>query len=132
MLGADRAGRVVNKVETELLTPFGLRSLTPRDPAYVPTYIGSPFDRDAAYHQGTVWGWLIGPFVDAYRRVYSNGSETEKRVEEILAGFRDHLNDAMIGQISEIFDADPPHTARGCAAQAWSVAELLRITARKE
>jgi glycogen debranching enzyme len=80
--------------------------------------------RDSAYHQGTVWAWLIGPFIDAYRRVYP---DREARVSEILSGFGPHLSEAGVGQISEIFDAEPPHTPRGCPAQAWSVAEVLRV-----
>jgi predicted glycogen debranching enzyme len=124
MLDRDRAKRIVDKVEAELLTPVGLRSLSPKDPKYVPIYSGSPFDRDSAYHQGTVWGWLIGPFIDAYRKVYPN---SEARVTELLAGFETHLAEAGLGQISEIFDADPPHAPRGCPAQAWSVAEVLRV-----
>lgn len=124
MLDDERARRVVDRVESELLTPVGLRSLSPRDPKYIPVYIGSPFDRDSAYHQGTVWGWLIGGFIDAYRRVYPDRKD---RIAEILAGFETHLHEAGIGQISEIFDAEPPHTPRGCPAQAWSVAEVLRI-----
>ncbi len=127
MLSAAKARKVVDKVEAELLTPVGLRSLSPNDPQYVPVYIGSPLDRDAGYHQGTVWGWLIGPFVDAYRKVHSADAKCNKQVDEIIAGFRKHMTDAMAGQVSEIFDADPPHAPRGCAAQAWSVAELLRI-----
>jgi predicted glycogen debranching enzyme len=115
---------VVEKVRSELLTPVGLRSLSPRDPAYVPAYTGSPFKRDSAYHQGTVWGWLIGPYIDAYRKVFS---EEEPAVAEMLSGLEQHLKEAGLGQISEIFDADPPHTPRGCPAQAWSVAEVLRV-----
>jgi predicted glycogen debranching enzyme len=125
MLDADRAKKVVDKVETDLLTPVGLRSLSPSDPKYVPIYIGSPFERDSAYHQGTVWGWLIGPFVDAYRKVYPG---SEARVQTILAGFESHLREAGVGQVSEIFDADPPHLPRGCFAQAWSVGEILRVS----
>ena len=124
MLDDDRARDVVNKVENELLTPVGLRSLSPRDPKYAPVYIGSPFARDSAYHQGTVWGWLIGGFVDAYRRAYP---DREDRVSEMLSGFERHLLEAGVGQISEIFDAGAPHLPRGCPAQAWSVAEVLRI-----
>lgn len=124
MLDEERARLVVDKVEAELLTPVGLRSLSPRDPRYCPIYIGSPLERDSAYHQGTVWAWLIGGFVDAYRRSYPNRSE---RIEEIIDGFRTHLSEAGIGQVSEIFDAAAPHAPRGCFAQAWSVAELLRI-----
>jgi predicted glycogen debranching enzyme len=121
MLDVERARKVVDKVEAELLTPVGLRSLSPRDPQYRPTYIGSPFDRDSSYHQGTVWAWLIGGFLDAVRRVYPERSGTA-----VLAGFDRHLREAGVGQISEIFDADSPHSPRGCPAQAWSVAELLR------
>lgn len=124
MLDADRAKAVVDKVEAELLTPVGLRSLSPRDPKYIPIYVGSPMDRDSAYHQGTVWAWLIGGFVDAYRKVYP---DREDRVAEILSGFKRHLHEAGVGQISEIFDAEPPHAPRGCPAQAWSVAEVLRV-----
>jgi len=101
--------------------------LSPNDARYVASYVGSPFDRDASYHQGTVWGWLIGPFIDAYRKTHPDNAFTEKRLNEIIDGFRDHLTEAMVGQVSEIFDADPPHVPRGCAAQAWSVAELLRV-----
>ena len=124
MLDADKAKAVVDKVEEELLTPVGLRSLSPRDPKYIPIYIGSPLERDSAYHQGTVWAWLIGGFVDAYRKVYP---DREDRVAAILSGFERHLHEAGVGQISEIFDAEPPHAPRGCPAQAWSVAEVLRV-----
>ncbi len=130
MLTASKARKIVNKVETELLTPFGLRSLATSDERYVPIYIGSPLERDAAYHQGTVWGWLIGSFVDAYRKTHSKDARAENRIDEILGGFKTHLSEAMVGQVAEIFDADPPHSVRGCAAQAWSVAELLRVTAK--
>ena len=128
MLDRAKACKVVKKVEAELLTPVGLRSLSPRDSRYAPIYIGSPLDRDASYHQGTVWGWLIGPFVDAYRKVHSKDAKSEKRIAEILTGFNAHLHEAMIGQVAEIFDADSPHRPRGAAAQAWSVAELLRVS----
>ena len=127
MLSIGQAQAVVEKVEKELLTPVGLRSLSPNDKDYRPIYIGSPLERDSAYHQGTVWGWLIGAFVDAYRRVYPHGNQSGKRVEEILAGFKDHLSEVGLGQISEIFDAEAPHKPRGCPAQAWSVAEVLRV-----
>lgn len=128
MLDADRSRAVVGKVEAELLTPFGLRSLSPNDPRYVPAYLGSPLDRDASYHQGTVWGWLIGPFVDAYRKVHSQDAKAKKRINEILSSFDAHLSEAMLGQVSEIFDGDPPHAPRGAPAQAWSVAALLRVS----
>ena len=124
---ADKRRKVVERVEAELLTPFGLRSLSPKDKNYRPFYTGNPFERDTAYHQGTVWAWLIGGFVDAYRRVHGKNEATEKRVEEILDNFKTHLSEAGCGQISEIFDGDAPHNPRGCVAQAWSVAEVLRV-----
>lgn len=127
MLDGERAAKVVAKVERELLTPVGLRSLSPADARYCPTYIGSPLERDSAYHQGTVWAWLIGAFIDAYRKVNGQGPATENRVDQMLSGFRSHLSEAGLGQISEIFDGDPPHKPRGCFAQAWSVAEVLRV-----
>ena len=127
MLSIGQAKKVVQKVEDELLTPVGLRSLSPKDPPYVPIYIGSPLERDGSYHQGTVWGWLIGGFIDAYRRVNPKTQKTEKRIGEILHGFELHLSEAGLGQISEIFDGDAPHAPRGCFAQAWSVAEVLRV-----
>jgi predicted glycogen debranching enzyme len=126
MLDRERARKIVEKVQRDLLTSVGLRSLSPEDPRYVPVYIGSPLERDSAYHQGTVWAWLIGPFVEAYRKTHSEDSDFAEKFEAFTSGFREHLNEAMLGQVSEIFDADPPHTPRGCAAQAWSVAELLR------
>ena len=122
---AEKSKKVVEKVEFELLTPVGLRSLSPKDKSYCPIYIGSPFERDSAYHQGTVWAWQIGGFVDAYRKVFP---ENKQRVVEILDGFKMHLTEAGCGQISEIFDADAPHKPRGCPAQAWSVAEVLRVS----
>jgi len=125
MLDDERARAVVDKVEDELLTPVGLRTLSPHDPKYIPYYTGSPFERDSAYHQGTVWPWLIGAFVDAYRLVYP---ERKDRVREIVGGFEKHLTEAGVGQISEIFDAEWPHSPRGCPAQAWSVAEVKRVT----
>ncbi len=128
MVDAKRARKIVDKVEAELLTPVGLRSLSPNDPRYVPVYIGSPLERDSAYHQGTVWSWLIGHFVDAYRKVHSKDAVADARIEQILDGFRGDISEACVGQISEIFDAEHPHKPRGAAAQAWSVAELLRVT----
>lgn len=123
MLGGEKAQMVVEKVRKDLLTPYGLRSLSPRDSRYVPVYVGSPEVRDSAYHQGTVWAWLIGGFIDAYRRVFP---EQEDMTKEFLAAFSTHLTTSAIGQISEIFDADAPYVPRGCFAQAWSVAEVLR------
>jgi predicted glycogen debranching enzyme len=114
---------VLRVVQQKLLTPVGLRSLSPDHPDYKPKYDGDLRARDAAYHQGTVWAWLIGPFVDAYLRCHPNDFNTARG---FLDGFTHHLNEACIGSVSEIFDAEPPYTPRGCIAQAWSVAELLR------
>ena len=114
---------VVNVVRERLLTPYGLRTLAPEHPDYKPKYFGDLRARDLAYHQGTVWPWLIGPFVDAWRRVYPDRLEELRFVSTSLG---QHLANACLGSISEIFDAEPPYTPRGCCAQAWSVAEVLR------
>ena len=114
---------VFDVVRQRLLTPVGLRSLAPDHPDYKPKYFGDIRARDAAYHQGTVWPWLIGPFIDAWLRIYP-AERTQAR--QCLEGFVPHLGEACLGTISEIFDAEPPFTPRGCVAQAWSVAELLR------
>ena len=127
MLSIGRARKIVQKVEAELLTPFGLRSLSPKDFRYCPVYSGTSFERDSAYHEGTVWAWLIGAYIDAYRKVNANEQQTENLVEEILEHFKVQLTEAGIGQISEIFDGDAPHKPRGCIAQAWSVGEILRV-----
>jgi predicted glycogen debranching enzyme len=123
VLDESRWAAVMDVVTKRLLTPVGLRSLAPGSPDYKSKYYGDLRSRDAAYHQGTVWGWLIGPYVDAYLKLHP-----EKRAEarEFLIGFEPHFNEQCIGTISEIFDADPPYTPRGCIAQAWSVAEVLR------
>jgi predicted glycogen debranching enzyme len=116
---------VMQVVRDRLLTPVGLRSLAPGDPDYKPRYFGDLRARDAAYHQGTVWAWLIGPFVDAWLKVHPDDVESAKRM---LAGFAlDTAYRACIGSIAEVFDAEPPFTPRGCIAQAWSVAEVLRL-----
>ena len=122
VLERSRWARVVEVVERELVTPVGLRSLARNHPEYKPYYDGDLRARDAAYHQGTVWGWLIGPFVDAWMKVHDDRAGALR----FLEGFTPHLHEACIGTISEIFDAEPPYTPRGCAAQAWSVAEVLR------
>ncbi len=123
VLAPPRWKPVLEACRSALLTPAGLRSLAPRHPDYKPTYHGDLLTRDAAYHQGTVWSWLIGPFVDAYLRVYPDEREAARR---LLDGLVAHLGDAGIGTVSEVFDAEAPFTARGCMAQAWGVAELLR------
>jgi predicted glycogen debranching enzyme len=113
---------VVDTVARELLTSYGLRSLSPSNPSYVGHYRGNQFQRDSAYHQGTVWGWLLGTFIQAHLRVYQQTA----LARELLEPMADHLHDAGLGSISEIFEGNPPHAASGCFAQAWSVAETLR------
>ena len=122
LLDDDKARAVVELCAQELVTSYGLRSLAPDETDYVGYHGGDPMQRDSAYHQGTVWGWLIGPFVIAHYRVYGN-KQTALSYLEPLA---DHLSDHGLGTISEIFDGDPPHTPHGTIAQAWSVAEVLR------
>ena len=123
ILDRERWEPVLQVVRSRLLTPVGLRSLAPGHRAYKARYYGDLRSRDAAYHQGTVWGWLIGPFVDAWLRVHPQDCQGARR---LLDGFASHLSEACVGSISEIFDAEPPYTPRGCVAQAWSVAEVLR------
>jgi predicted glycogen debranching enzyme len=127
VLDAARWETVVKQVAGRLLTPFGLRTLAPGHPDYKPTYDGDLRARDAAYHQGTVWAWLIGPFVDAWLRVHPRAGE---KASALLEGFGPHLSEACVGSISEIFDAEAPYYPRGCVAQAWSVAEVLRARVR--
>ena len=118
---------VLNIIQTKLLTPVGLRSLSRDHPDYKPKYFGDLRARDAAYHQGTVWAWLIGPFIDAWLKV---NPRDHANARKFLEGFKAHLNEACIGSISEVFDAEAPFTPRGCVAQAWSVAEVLRSWAK--
>jgi glycogen debranching enzyme len=127
VLYPDRWGPVLNGVQERLLTPVGLRSLAPNHQDYKPQYFGDLRARDAAYHQGTIWAWLIGPFIDAWLRVHPDEPEAARR---FLHGFDGHLSEACIGSISEIFDAEAPYHPRGCIAQAWSVAEVLRAYVR--
>ncbi|HET6899141.1 MAG TPA: amylo-alpha-1,6-glucosidase, partial [Vicinamibacteria bacterium] len=123
VLDRARWASVMEVAQQRLLTPVGLRSLAPGHPDYKAKYDGDLRARDAAYHQGTVWAWLIGPFVDAWLKLHP-GEHT--RARSFLQGFVPHLGEACIGSISEIFDAEAPYTPRGCVAQAWSVAEVLR------
>ena len=127
VLDRSRWQAVIDTVRQRLLTPVGLRSLAPGHHEYKPKYFGDLRTRDAAYHQGTVWGWLIGPFVDAWLKLHPEDRAGARR---FLDGFVDHLGESCIGSISEIFDAEPPFTPRGCVAQAWSVAEVLRCWAK--
>jgi predicted glycogen debranching enzyme len=123
VLDRERWQSVMDVVQRRLLTPVGLRSLAPGSANYREKYYGDLRARDAAYHQGTVWGWLIGPWIDAWLKVHPD-ERTSGR--EFLHGLVEHLDDFGVGSIAEIFDAEPPYTARGCIAQAWSVAEVLR------
>lgn len=126
VLDRDRWEPVVETVRQKLLTPVGLRSLAPGSRDYKPKYFGDLRARDAAYHQGTVWGWLIGPYVDAWLKLHP---EDKAGARDLLHGFIPHLDEAGIGTIAEIFDAEPPFRPRGCISQAWSVAEVLRCWA---
>jgi len=123
ILDRERWEPVLHTVRDQLLTPVGLRSLSPDHPDFKARYDGDLRARDAAYHQGTVWAWLIGPYIDAWLRVHP---DDKKGARALLHGFLSHLGEACLGQISEVFDAEEPWTPRGCVAQAWSVAEVLR------
>ena len=127
-LPKDMARSVVKVAKEQLLTPYGLRSLSPLDSRYRQWYGGDQFSRDSAYHQGTVWGWLIGPFVEAFLKVNDFSDCSLRQAREYLNPLIDHARyHGCIGSIAEIFDGDPPHYPKGCIAQAWSVAEVLRV-----
>jgi predicted glycogen debranching enzyme len=126
MLAPERARSVVAAVRDQLLTPMGLRTLSPRDPRYRGHYEGGVVERDTAYHLGTVWPWLMGPFITAWLKVNERSEEARRQCQHWLEGFREHLTSAGLGHVCEIVDAEFPHAPRGCIAQAWSVAELLR------
>ena len=125
-LPRDRRRFVVDACRASLLTPLGLRTLGPDEPGYRGRYGGGPVERDGAYHQGTVWPWLIGPFVDAHRRVYDDPNAIERMLEPLIA----HLDEYGVGSIAECAEGDPPHDPRATIAQAWSVAEVLRVLKR--
>jgi predicted glycogen debranching enzyme len=131
MLSKDRAASVMQIVERDLLTPRGLRTLSPNDPNYIGRYEGDPRKRDGAYHQGTVWPWLMGPFITAYIKVFGNDAGREF-AKLWLENFQDHLQEACLGHVSEIFDGDAPHSPRGCVAQAWSISELLHAVLQEQ
>jgi len=126
MLDGGRARAVLDVVTRDLLTPYGLRTLSPCDPRYTGRYEGDAAARDLSYHQGTVWPWLMGPYIDAFLRVNGGTTETRRSAGDLLAPLLDFLRGEGTGQLPEIFDGDPPHRPRGCPAQAWSVAEVLR------
>ena len=132
ILEGERARAVVDRVERDLLTPKGLRTLAVSDAKYIGKYEGGPFERDSAYHQGTVWAWLIGHFIDAYLRVHSGETDAIHKAKQMLNGLEEHLRDTMLGSLSEIFDGDAPHLAKGAAAQAWSIGEFKRARRKLE
>jgi glycogen debranching enzyme len=121
---SQEIGRIVHACREDLITSVGLRSLSPRDPAYRGRHRGGPAERDAAYHQGTVWPWLIGPYSDALRRACGDAAG-------LLNGLELHLAEFGLGSVSETLDGDAPHGATGCPFQAWSVAELIRSRASR-
>lgn len=131
LLSPESERLVLKRVEAELLTPCGLRTLSPKDSKYIGRYVGPPHERDRAYHQGTVWAWWFGPYSDAVALVEGEGT-LQSKVRPLLENFlRKHLREACVGQVSEIFDGDEPHEPRGCFAQAWSVSEILRVWAER-
>jgi predicted glycogen debranching enzyme len=125
MIPLEKATRILEVIERDLLTPRGLRTLSPNDPQYRGRYEGDSRSRDSVYHQGTVWPWLMGPYITANVKTFGEGVGREIAAQW-LAQFEEHLSEACLGQVSEIYDGDAPHMARGCVAQAWSVAEILR------
>jgi len=126
-LEREQQHAVVETVRRELLTPYGLRTLARSDPKYCPRYTGPQRQRDASYHNGAVWPWLIGPFLDAYLKVHDRSTDAVDQAKRWLAPLIDHLEEGCVGQISEIFEGDAPHRPVGSPAQAWSVAEVLRL-----
>jgi glycogen debranching enzyme len=131
LLDHDQERAVVQSVEKELLTPVGLRTLEPSDPEYKPHYRGSPWERDGAYHQGTVWPWLIGPFVDAYLASFGETPDALAYCSRLIAGLEEEAaQSGCLGSIAEIYDGDAPRFPRGCPAQAWSLAEVARVKAQ--
>lgn len=132
LLDKPRARAMLDVVERELLTPMGLRTLAPSGSRYAGRYHGDRRQRDSAYHQGTVWPWLLGPYVDALLYARGDTAQARERCRAILDPMAAHLDAACLGQISEVADGDPPHAPNGCPAQAWSVAEVLRAWRRLE
>jgi predicted glycogen debranching enzyme len=126
VIGGLKAEKVIRKIWSELYTAYGLRSLSPNDTEYRGIYKGDSYSRDGAYHQGTVWTWPLGQFISSYVRIFGTNEKNRNIVKKFFDPFKDHLRDACIGSISEIFDGDEPLIPRGCFAQAWSVGEILR------
>jgi predicted glycogen debranching enzyme len=128
LIEGARARRIVDAVEVRLLTPLGLRSLAPDEPDYAPRYRGGVRERDGAYHQGTVWPWLMGAFVEAWVRVRGETPDAKREARaRFLAPLFSRLDDAGVGHLPEVADGDPPHAPGGCPFQAWSVGEALRL-----
>jgi len=125
MLSTEQMKRVLDKASSDLLTPRGLRTLTPRNPKYIGIYQGTQAERDEAYHQGTVWPWLLGPFCEGWLRVH--GQSGVEKVKKIVMAFEEVMNEHGVTTIAEIYDGDPPHNPQGAISQAWSVGEVLRI-----
>ena len=126
-LSLEQERSIVRALTEKLTTPYGLRTLSPDDPAYRGRYEGDPWSRDGAYHQGTVWPWLLGPYLSAYLVLGNRSEEAKRAVRELVRPLIEHLGQAGLGTISEVFDGDEPQRPGGCPAQAWSVAELLRV-----
>ena len=126
MLSPEKEKAIVDRVEKDLLVPFGLRTLSPDNPLYKGQYHGDAINRDTAYHNGTAWPWLLGAYVKSYRKVHNYSEDSLEAMRNLLQGFNAHLEIAGLGTISEVFDGDFPHSPGGCIAQAWSVAEVLR------
>ncbi|MFW6134421.1 MAG: amylo-alpha-1,6-glucosidase, partial [Elusimicrobiota bacterium] len=127
ILKREKEKKVLNTIEKELLTPFGLRSLSPGEKGYKGIYRGDILQRDSSYHQGTVWAWLMGPFADAYFKVNGISPRTKEKMGGILRPLLESMKEEGLGTIAEVFDGDMPHLPGGCISQAWSVAEILRI-----
>ena len=128
MMDEDRSALVVNLANRELATPFGLRTLALSDPKFVGKCFGDRLSRDTSYHNGTIWPWLLGPFITAYLKVNNYSSQSRGYVLNnfVLPLFSGGINQAGLGTLSEIYDCDSPNTPRGCISQAWSIAEPLR------
>ncbi|HEX4802832.1 MAG TPA: amylo-alpha-1,6-glucosidase, partial [Myxococcaceae bacterium] len=127
LLERPQCAAVVRAVEAELLTPVGLRTLARGESGYVPYYRGGVVERDSAYHQGVVWPWLLGPYIRAYLRAFGNSAQNVSHCHSLLRRLEEHLSEACLGTVSEIFEAEPPYRPAGAPAQAWSVAELLHV-----
>jgi glycogen debranching enzyme len=130
LLDREAARLVVDLVARELLTPFGLRTLEPGDPSYRPSFEGSMEQRDRSYHQGTVWPWLIGPFVDAYLYAHGESQETLAFCRELIRPLEGELSARCLGSVSEVYDAEVPEHPGGCPAQLWSITQLILASHR--